>query len=180
MPPSFRWRCCCCSHLRSRHRLPPPSRRSIAARRGPPANWRPAPMPGLPRPIGNLPRRGKTRSRLSIREREDERVRAPPTRHRSRRSRARDRLRLNQSLLGAVSVSGKRNFEAGDKGAEIALGSGCKLRRLRPTGRVHAPYDVGGAECPDKDGKKKPRLSIKPGQLSSPLRGSERTFPTRP
>jgi len=31
----------------------------------------------------------------------------------------------NQSPLGAVSVSGKRNFEARDKGAEIALRSQC-------------------------------------------------------
>ena len=32
----------------------------------------------------------------------------------------------NQSLLGAVSVAGKRNFEARDDGAEISLGSRCR------------------------------------------------------
>ncbi len=43
----------------------------------------------------------------------------------------------NLSLLGAVSVSGKRNFEARDKGAEIALGSRCGHSQ-RPSARAQA------------------------------------------
>jgi hypothetical protein len=35
----------------------------------------------------------------------------------------------NQSLLGAVSVCGKRNFEARDKGAEMAVGIHLAARR---------------------------------------------------
>jgi hypothetical protein len=44
----------------------------------------------------------------------------------------------NQSLLGAVSVAGKRNFEARDKGAEMAVGIHLASRRDQAPARKPA------------------------------------------
>jgi hypothetical protein len=58
-------------------------------------------------------------------------------------SKARQAPSLDRELH-AVSVSGKRNFTAGDKGAEIAVGSArpfaeTKCPRASPLIRVHSP-----------------------------------------
>jgi hypothetical protein len=61
--------------------------------------------------------------RMRVSNRRSRRTRSIPT-NSGQRTRG-PSLHSNQSPLGAVSVAGKRNFEARDKGAEIALGSRC-------------------------------------------------------